>query len=245
MTPLLPLDDAILTSLLNHFSKSALIASGLVGLLFTIRITVIFITLSSAEAYGELIKDTVSYFILVGLFPKLFMLTNEIIGSLAMKLYFEPAQVELGSVDKVLNAVKDYNPIYQVFHSLWVPIVSNGAQAISTLLISILVSIGPIIILLNSMLNISAGAKAYLTTLLSFCLWPILWNTLGSLSNELMPAFSGTSLLKAIFWFVLQILQLLSPILCIFLFNSFAPGRALSTTITKIAPFIPSTKRNN
>lgn len=230
MNPMLPFDSQMIATILGHFQKSAALTSGLVALMFTARATLLLISNSPAASYGNLLKDTVLFFVLIGLFPQCFRLINEMIGSLAMRLSWEPIESDSGVVTGTIEALKHSSIMLSAVSSLGPWLICHFAQSVSTLLISILVSIGPVVVLLNTMLDYNKGVSSYLTAILGLMLWPLLWNLLGSLSHEIWPSFQETSLMKVIFWACVQILQLLSPIFCVLLFSSYAPGRAISTT---------------
>lgn len=233
MTPLLPLQPEILTSLLSHFQRATQITSLLVGLFFMARLSLLVISVSSPSSYGELFKDTIQYFLLITLFPPVFRIANEITGALAYRLFWEPPAHDPDIFDKIFETLKQMSPLTGFAMSLTPVLIGHLAQAISTLMIALLVAIGPVVILLNTMLDFHKGVATYFASLLSFCLWPVLWNLLGSLANELVPHFSGSSFLKVVFWACVMLLQLISPWISVFLFTSLSPGRAVTGIINR------------
>lgn len=229
MIPMLPFDPQLMTGVLNHFQRSALIASGLVAALFTARATLLLMTQAGPVGYGNLIREAVTFFLLIGLFPQCLRLANDIIGGLALKLSWEPLGLSSGQ-NLNMESFEGLGFIAKSFLSLGPWAVSHLAQSISTLLITVLVAIGPVVILLGTMTSLTNGALPYLSAILGLMLWPLLWNLLGSLSQTIWPSFQDTSLMKVIFWISIQLLQLLSPILSVLIFSNFAPGRAVMST---------------
>lgn len=234
MNPMLPFDSQIMGSILGHFQKSAVVTSALVALLFTARATLLLISNAPPASYGNLLKDTVLYFVLIGLFPQCFKLMNELIGGLALKFSWESTEQSTGFVSGAMDALKNSSVILSVLSSLGPWVICHFAQSVSTLLVSILVSMGPVVVLLNTMLDFNKGVSSYLVAILGLMLWPLLWNLLGSLSYEIWPSFQETSLMKVIFWVCVQLLQLVSPLFCVVLFSSYAPGRAITSATARI-----------
>jgi hypothetical protein len=238
MTPLSSLSPEILNVVLLYFQKSSQLVSALVGLLFVARVSILVTTLSGPSEFGETLKDTLQYFIIISLFPQVLKISNQIVQDLASRLYWEPAQLDLGFWETIFKTLKESNPLFTVAFDITPLIITHLAQSVSTLMICLLVAIGPIVILLNTMLDYNKGLSTYFTALVSFMLWPVLWNMLGTLSQEILNSQS-TGLIRLVFASAVLILQSLSPLFCIFLFSSLAPGKAISQTITKIITKIP------
>jgi hypothetical protein len=238
MTPLSSLSPEILNVVLLYFQKSSQLVSALVGLLFVARVSILVTTLSGPSEYGETLKDTLQYFIIISLFPQVLKISNQIVQDLASRLYWEPTNLDLGFWETIFKTLKESNPLFTVAFDITPLIITHLAQSVSTLMICLLVAIGPIVILLNTMLDYTRGLSTYFTALVSFMLWPVLWNMLGTLSQEILNSQS-TGLIRLVFASAVLILQSLSPLFCIFLFSSLAPGKAISQTITKIITKIP------
>lgn len=235
MNPMLPLDSEIITSILSHFQKTSSVVSGLVALIVTIRITILLITNEPANSYGQIFKDAVLYFAILNLFPMCFRYAHDILGGVALRfLYVLPEKTEVGMIESAVSVVKNSSVMLSMMTSVAPWLINHLAQALSTLLISILVAIGPVVIFMNTICGISRGVSAYFSALIGLCLWPLLWNLLGSLSVEIWPSFQDTSLRKVVYWSCVQLLQLASPLFCVVLFKTLSPGAAVSYATTKI-----------
>lgn len=238
MTPLTSLSPEILIVVLGYFQKSSHLVSALVGVLYVARVSMLVTTLASPNEYGETLKDTLQYFIIISLFPQVLKISNNLVQDLASRLYWEPTQLDLGFWELIFKTLKESSPLFTLAFETTPLIITHLAQAVSTLMICLLVAIGPVVILLNTMLDYNRGLSSYFTALISFLLWPVLWNTLGTLSQEMLTSQS-TGLIRVVFSGSVLLLQFLSPLFCIFLFSSLAPGKAVSHTLTKIMTKIP------
>lgn len=240
MNPMLPVDSVAIGSMLHHFQKTALVMTSLVALMITARITLSLISSEGVISYGSIFKDAVLYFALINLFPICFRYGIDILGGAALRFAFSiPNNTDEGSFKNAVSLLKDSSIILRVFSSVGPWLICHLAQTISTLLISILVAIGPVVIFMNTMLGFTRGISPYLSAVIGLCLWPLLWNLLGSLSVEIWPSFQETSLMQVVYWTCVSILQLLSPLFCIVLFKTLAPGAAIISATSKIVSKIP------
>lgn len=227
MIPFMPMDESILSAVLNYFEKCAVYTSALVGVIFLGRAVLLHLSFAGSAGFGALLKDTASYFVLLLLFPKIFLLANEICAGLASKFSWnEPTTIT--------GAISDLSKAAQMSHWSVLAITKIGpyavayiGQAIATVLLGILVAIGPIMILVNTMWSLNGGSSAYFKALVVLLLWPFCWNMLGAIGQEVAAHQSVTSLMSVVFRFSVVVMQLLSPFFAYSLFSSFSTSGAL------------------
>lgn len=234
MTPFLPMDSAMLNVALAQFQRVSIVVATVVGLILTARISLQLVTLGSAENYGGVLKDAIIYFVAISLFPSLMRVVIDTTGGLALAISFEPPEQKTDLVSGYLNVVRNNLGMVSVIVDLGKMGAPYFAQAIYSVLLSILIAIGPVVILLATLLG-GGGLMPYANSLLVLCLWPLTWNLLGALSVEVAKGFSGTSIGLFCFWIVVQLLQILSPLFSIFLFKSLSAGEAFRRPLATYA----------
>ena len=234
MNPMYPINEVVLNASLNLFSKVSLIIGVLVSVLFTIRITFLLLKSAGGEEYGALVQDTGKYLVLVSLFPMIVRFILDASGGLATSLAFIPSDVANSQIENFFsNLFGDY-AILRVFSSIGAAAVVIISQSAYSLFLAVLLAIAPVVILFSTMLGFSQGIGPYIMSLLSLCMWPVLWNLLGRLGMELWPFFATSPLSTACFWFLLLVVQLLSPLFSIFLFISLSPAQSVAKAVTMV-----------
>lgn len=234
MMPLLPINEVTLQILLGFFTKISIITSSLVGLLFLGRAVLLHLSFSGAEGYRELISDTAEYFVVILLFPKLLVVLNEVILSLAAKFHFQEAIALDLSMTGLFEVLKERSYYFKLFEAFGGFLILHAAQGFSTIVVGLLVAIGPIVILLNTMFNFNGGVQNYIKSMLSVMLWPVLWNLLGSLAYEIQLTLSLTSLMQAVYCAVVVALQMFSPLFAYALFGTLSPATSIAAATARI-----------
>jgi len=232
MNPLVPLNDTVLQAALSLFSKVSLILSGLVGMIFVMRICFLSVRIANIYEYSEVIGDTVKYFGMTYLYPILVKLLVSVTGGLALSISYAPVTAAQSSIAEFAHKLFGEFVIFQIFGKIGDILMNLVTQTIYTVFISLLLSIAPILIFLSTMLGLSQGVGAYFSSLMSLCMWPVLWNLLGLLGRELWPIIGNSPVSTVVFWVVIQILQVASPLYCALLFRSLSPSQAISKVIS-------------
>ncbi len=200
MHPFNPAIDLILQSGFLLFTKVSVMMLGLIGTIFLMRVIALQARFAHAQDYAGLLKDVVLYFSMIQLFPILVRIIYSTGAGLATKISFVPVTVAQSKLDEFFSSM---------FFDFQI--------------LKITAKIGDFVIL-----NLAQGF--YFTTIISISLWPVVWNLIGLFGKELFNSTSSSTLTIIIYWFLIQILQLLSPLFCLFLLKSLSP----SGVVTKI-----------
>ena len=227
MNPFLPMEASVLSGALSQFGKVSTYVSSVVVLIVTAKFTFLLISVSPSERYGAVLKDLVTYFAVIGLFPLLMKALIQTTGDLALKLNFQEPKAQSATLIQYFKALEANVPSLIMFSDLGKLSILHISRAVYTVLISLLISIGPVICLTSIMIS-GSGVGAYLTALVTLSLWPVTWNLLGALANEIDRSSSMTTLGQFFFWLVVEMLQLLSPIFSSFLIKSLSAAEAFS-----------------
>ena len=227
MNPFLPMEMSALESALSQFEKVSVYVSSVVVLIATAKITFLAITISPSEKYGAVLREIVLYFAVIGLFPLLMKALIQTTGELALRLNFEPQELESGTLASYFKSLETSVPALIIFSELGKLSILHIARAIYTVLISLLIAVGPVICLTSIMVS-GSGVGSYVVALVTLALWPVTWNLLGALSGEIHRSMTMTSLGQFFFWNVVELLQLSSPIFSSFLLKSLSAGEAFS-----------------
>lgn len=232
MNPLVPMNETVLQAALTLFSKVAVILSSLVGMIFVMRICFLSVRIANVYEYVEVIVDTVKYFGITYLFPVLVKLIIQGTGGLALSVSFAPNTTAQSSIAEFVHKLFGEFVFFQVFGKIGDILMNLFTQSIYTVFISLLLAIAPVMIFFSTMLGLAQGVGAYFSSLISLCMWPVLWNLLGLLGRELWPFIGNSPVSTVVFWIVIQILQLLSPLFCVLLFRTLSPSQAISKIIS-------------
>lgn len=227
MNPFLPMGSNALEVALLQFSRVAMIVSGLIGVVIIARFVLLLVQVASAESYGAVLKDAIVYFVAISLYPSVLKAFFEMTGGLALSIALKnPAPEPSGLFAALDSTLISFLP--KLLRDMGVLYIS---QAIYTLLLSILIAIAPVLIFLSVMIQ-GAGVAAYVGALVTLSLWPVSWNLLGALAAEIQSGFPGSTVAQIAFHFVVQLLQMFSPIFSVFLFRSLAVGDALKKPVS-------------
>lgn len=235
MTAFAPLDQSVLSGGLALFSKVMVIMTGLVSVIFIMRISLLVVKVAGPHEYGELIKDTVSFLAMSSLFPILMNLIVSSVTSVATRISFIPNEAVKNSYIEFMQNLFSDVPLLWIVGKMGHLLIQGLSYSIYTISISLLLAAAPIFVFLSTMLGLSSGLKIYFGLLISLCLWPVLWNILGQLGNTLSAQNSNSPLLAACFFVVLSVLQLLSPLLSYSLFKSMSLGGGKVMKVVSLA----------
>lgn len=212
MENLLPANDVILKTSLSYFEKTSHIFLTLISLIFFMRVSYLLLKVSPPSDYVDLIKDITLYFASLMIFPMLITLSLDLIAALAQRLSFLPNTEAHSVLQNMIDNLFHEFPFMMVFSKIGHLIITKIAQSIYTLFMTLLIAASPIFLFLTLLLNLGSTMKSYFLLFLSLALWPLMWNLIGSLSQEFLNNLNSAPLTLGCFYFVLQILQLLSPI---------------------------------
>lgn len=231
MTSFAPMSDVALSGGIALFAKVMAIITGLVSVIFIMRICYLVIKVSGPSDYGGVLKDTVTFLALGSLFPVILKLIIGSINSIAQKIsYIEIEAGKSSFISFAENLVSDY-PLFFIGAKLGHLFIQGISFTIYSVLISLLLAVGPIFIFLSTMLNMSSGLKIYFGLLVSLSLWPVLWNILSQLANHVGTQFDESPVMTFCLYVVIYGLQLISPIISYSIFKSMSFG---SGAVTKV-----------
>ncbi len=226
MSPFLPMSPVLLDTSLKEFSHVAGIISGLVGLIMVARFVLLLIQVSGSEEYAAVLRDALIFFISISLFPPLMRALVSTTSHLAFAIQFDSVEVKSGTLASYFKAIEDRIPLVGLVSDLGHSSVLHMARGAYSLLLSILIAIGPVVIF-TARLIFANTLQPYVTSILILSLWPVTWNLLGSLALKISKGFESTSIGQFCFWLIVDILQLLSPIFSAYLFKNLASGEAI------------------
>lgn len=235
MTNFQPLDEVILNAGLDLFSKISSFMTAIIAAVVIMRVVFLQATFSGASGYSELFIDLISYFGLSGIFPMLVKLMMEVIATLSKKIALSQMNDVHETVDKFMSALIAESPGAQILAKVGDLAVLMFAQSTYTIMIGLLLAVAPIVLFCSTVLNLSFGMRAYFQSLLAMALWPLLWNVLGALGKSMFPYFSESPFRTTIYWCVILLLQVFSPIFCIILFRSMSSSGAISSAVGSAA----------
>lgn len=228
MNVLSPMNEAVLNGGLSLFTKVSVIMTGLVSVIFMMRIALNVVKVASMPTYGELLQDVVFYFGATSLYPLLVKFLVVGVGGIALKIAYVPHPEVQSQIYNFFDRMFSDFAIMSVFGSIGDLIFVALAQSIYTALISIFIAAAPIFIFLSTMLGLQTGLRSYFGILISLCLWPVMWILLGQLSVYVGAEFAESPISSVVFWLVIQGLQLLSPLFTFGLFKNMSTGVGLA-----------------
>lgn len=227
MTQFPPIDPEMLTAVLATYSKVSLIVTGVIGAIFIARTTLLLITVSGPEAYGELFKETVIILFALKISPFLLKTVLGASSEIASLIHFESQSRTTGPIDGLLGSLTESLSFLGVIADLGNITIQHLVRSVFSLLIGLLAIVAPLIFVSNYLLGQSSGAQTLGVSLLALSLWPVLWNVIGLLGSTLWPTFQGTSLSSFVFSVAVLILQTLSPLFTVSLLRSSDPKAAI------------------
>lgn len=207
-----PMSPALVEAALATFTKVSGIVSGLAVIVFSARIVLLVCFVGSPSQYAAALKELFIFFVALALFAPLFrtliLTTNEI----SQKIAVAEVVRDPGALDKVFEWVGDEAPFVGMFLNLGPLSLTYVVQAIFSILIAAICSVAPLVLLYQFVTGSLSGISFLAGTLMTLCSWPIVWNSIGALANQLWPSFSQTSLAGVCFWFIVKLMQVISPL---------------------------------
>jgi hypothetical protein len=227
MNSFLPMNESILSHSLTIFQQVFSLISGFVSVIFIMRICFSVVKIAGPSEYGSIFVDAISFLGLGSLLPTLLKLLIDSAGHIAEVLAAQPLMENQSFINKFFERIFFDFPGLMIFGKIGDIAIVAVAQSIYSIFLSLLISSAPIFLFLGTMLGIQGGVKAYFGLLVTLCLWPIMWNLLSRLSIEIGGDFKSTPILSVVFYIVIQILQLLSPIFSYTFFKSMSLSSGL------------------
>lgn len=228
MNALTPVSEVILTSGLAMFGKVSGLMIVLVGTILIMRIVSLQAKFAGPGEYGTVLTDTVLYFAMLSLFPFLITLIFSFSEALANKIYYIPITTAEGKLQEFLKFLFYKDDFLKVTGNLGGFFVIYLAQGLYSIFTGLLLSIAPIIIFMATILGFERGLSLLFTSIISISLWPVVWNLLGLLGNEIFKSIETSTIAVVVYWCLIHLLQLLSPLFCIVLINTLSPSGIVS-----------------
>ncbi len=223
------MNEEVLSAGLILFNKVAGAVSAFVTVVVILRMTYLVVKISPANEYGDLLKDTVSFFGILSIFPMILRLIIFGTADLAKKIScVTPPEGQAGIRAFFDRMFSDY-PMLSIFGKIGDVLILGLANAIYTSLLSLFIASAPVFFFLALLLNIHHGFKGYFGLIISLSLWPIMWNILGQLSVQISSQSNVAPASSVCFWVVIQVLQLISPIFSFILFKNLTATTGIGT----------------
>ncbi len=232
------MNDILLSESLKLFSQTSVVISSFVAVVFIMRTVFLSTTLAGPGEYGALFKDLIAFFGLLALFPMLIKLMLSSVALLAVKISYTKVEGVQSTLEHFLSQIDGSSVLFEVIGKIGDIAIEIFVQSVYSVLISIMLAAAPIFIFTTTILKLSTGLQAYFQSLLAMALWPVLWNLFGVLGKALWPHFQESPIRTVIFWGVIQILQLLSPIFCISLFRSMSSTGAMTAIVKAMGAIV-------
>jgi hypothetical protein len=218
---LFPIDASIIQKAIDAYKAYYGVILALVGLIFFGRVVYCQFQLAPAEKYTDLIRDVFTCYFLMLAFPYVFNYMSECSEALSLKL---------GSLLHVTgaNVPPDTLPVDTTVSWWWwrkeiLPLALYAiVHVVFNFAVSVMITLGPIAILVGTMMNFAFSLPLYFILLLFVWIWPALWNVLGYFKNLLWQdgGAGGIIAAGAVFLF-----QLLSPLAVYSLFKGTHAGK--------------------
>jgi len=240
----LPMNEQMLSAALSTYAKVAGLTGGLAFAIFTARVSVLTATVEGPSAFADALKSLIAFFISLALAPVVFkaiiLSTGHIAAEIGRSSLSTHETSEQAGVFSELMKVAEHDSPILAFAIHVIPFsVGYLASSIYSIILGAVCAVTPIILLYYELSNSSQSLRAVASTVLVLSSWPILWNVMALLAKEIWPSFSHTTVASIVFWSVIKILQLLSPLFSVLFFKSFSMtglsrGQAILRSIPKI-----------
>lgn len=216
----------MLTAALSTYAKVAQVSGGIALAIFTARLSLSAALISQPAQYGQILKDLVTLFVALALFPLVFKSIISVTGSIANHLAVGEVVREEGTIDQLWAVFADDNLILETITNLLPIAIDHIARAIYSVLLGAICAVAPIILIYQFMTGQGSGVAALTYSVLTLTSWPILWNAIGLFGKEVWPSFAETSLASVCFWAAIKVFQLLSPLFAAMFFKGFSVSGA-------------------
>ncbi|MBL7557605.1 MAG: hypothetical protein JNM24_17380 [Bdellovibrionaceae bacterium] len=238
MHPLFPINPDTYTVSIYIFQQVSAIITSLVALVFTIRTVMLLTKMAPPTEYGDLLISVATYFIMTQLTPYLIDVSFKTIAFLAQELASLPSQELESEIMRELSKLFENSLVVRLIPELAALSVFWLVQSIFTILISFSIALGPIFIFISSMIGSTDGLRTYFSNLMALSIWPITWCLIGTLGTHVLKASQSGILFKIIFYIVLLVFQLLSPIFTYSIIKSASTSSSFSALYGVIRRFL-------
>lgn len=238
MHPLFPINPDTYTVSINIFQQVSAIVTSLVALVFTIRTVMLLTKMAPPAEYGDLLICVATYFVMTQLTPYLIDVFFKAIAFLAQELASLPSQELENEIMRELSKLFENSLVVRLIPELAAVSVFWLVQSIFTILISFSIALGPIFIFISSMIGSTDGLRTYFSNLMALSIWPITWCLIGTLGTHVLKASQSGILFKIIFYMVLLVFQLLSPIFTYSIIKSASTSSSFSALYGVVRKFL-------
>lgn len=208
---------------LETFEKVSKIISILAAAVFIFQIVIGQICFHSVSQYGEKVKNLSFYFFLILTFPIFISFLTDITESISQSL-------------STFSRTNTGGFSFRVKIFDWIQTSSFFLTAVLfNLVVSVLIAVGPIVLLMGTLLHFSGGVLIYFEFLVFIFLWPVFWALLGFFGDQLFQVQGGgfTPWIAGVYGSLLKLIQLLSPVMALLLLkSSFIPRTFLGSIQT-------------
>lgn len=233
MNPMFPMNQAVLEAAMLLFSKVSVVMVSLLTMGYVVRTSLAVTRVAPAFEYFEILKDAGLYLAMLSLYPMIVRMIMDLAEGIAVKIAFIPKEISNDSAQQFMDKFFGQYSVMAMLGSVAGFAFTGFASSLYTVFLSLLLAIAPIVLFLGVILGLSHGMRTYFASILSMCMWPILWNLLGKLGEEMHHHLARSPVSTIAFWTVIQLLQFLSPFLAVFLFRSLATA----STAMKVLSF--------
>jgi len=245
---LFPVDSSLINRAIEVYKAYYWVLLTLVTSIFFCRIVYYQFSFAPAEKYGDLVRDVFVCYMLMIAFPHVYTYMADCSTALAQKL---------GEMLHVTGAVIPEKIPFDKTGISWFLrpealrlIIYAAVHTVFNLALSIMIALGPIVILAGTMMNFSVSITAYFVLLLFIWLWPVFWNVLGYFANLLHG--SGGLSLEGIGAYISSVItffaQLFSPAAIYMLVKRTAGGQVVSKVgngaVNHVRSYLDSEKKN-
>jgi len=247
----------MMSAILSSFREMARAAGGLVGLVLTAKLALGLVSFSSPEEMMGHVKDAFLFFACLILFPELFRISVEVVGGLNGSLSTASANIQVAESEMIFSKVLSFMEEFSIFNflvSLFPLSVTYLAESLSSLLLMMMVSVYPVLLLISFLLGGggsmggTSAMRTYYLGLLSILMWPVMWNLFEVMGQKIRGDFEGSEIKGIIFFMVLALLKLASPVISIFLLQSVSMSqgaRMLGTASQRLTGSFLSSRSSN
>lgn len=234
MNAFTPISETVLSAVLAVYQQTSNITTGLMGLIVSVRIAFLIAQFANASCYGEVFKDLIAYLGVSNLFPMIVKLILDIINELVSSLSYKVPDRANEGIAEYYSKLFGESVLLEVLSGLGDIFIGAVARSAYSVVLAIFLGIAPIIFLVGFAFGFKGKIAIYFSTLIAIALWPVLWNLLGLLGDQLSGALGGSQIAGFGFSIVIYILQICSPIFSIFLFSTLNPAGSIKKVATLV-----------
>jgi hypothetical protein len=235
-------NDLVVKAISVYRSYSWLILS-LVAVIFFVRIVLYQFSFAFAEKYVDLIRDTMLCYFLMLALPYLFGYLGEYSDALAAKMS-ELLHVTGSTIPEKM--IVDSSLLWWLRPEILPLILYTLVNVGFNLALSVLIALGPVAVLLGTMLNFSISLPAYFILILFAWMWPVFWNVLGYFRDLLwaQTGMSADGISSGIASIIFFLFQLISPAAIYSMIKQTHGGRAVSESIGSVKSAVNNYRTN-